>query len=133
VFLLDINACIKILNGSSDALVRRMQTHALNEIALCSVVKAELLYGARKSARVSSNLKLLEHFFSPLVSIPFDDTCAQHYGTIRALLERTGNTIGPNDMLIAATALAHDLTLVTHNVGEFLRVPGLRVEDWEID
>ena len=67
----------------------------------------------------------------PFVSLPFDDRCAAEYGTIRADLSARGEPIGPLDLLIAATARAHDLTLVSHNVGEFSRVAGLRFEDWE--
>lgn len=94
-------------------------------------MKAELLHGARKSARPASNLRLLERFFTPFRSLPFDDACSEQYALIRADLERTGKPIGPYDMMIAATALAHGLTLVTHNAGEFARVAGLKWEDWE--
>lgn len=131
MFLLDTNACIEILNGSSPALAARLQATNPAEIRLCSIVKAELVYGARKSARVDANLSLLRRFFAPFVSLPFDDRCAEEAGLIRLDLERSGRPIGPNDLLIAATARAYDLTLVTHNVRELGRVPGLRVEDWE--
>ena len=94
-------------------------------------MKSELLYGARKSARVDENLRLLRRFFGPLVSLPFDDRCADEAGLIRLDLERSGRPIGPNDLLIAATARAHDLVLVTGHTREFGRVPGLRIEDWE--
>jgi tRNA(fMet)-specific endonuclease VapC len=94
-------------------------------------VKAELLYGARKSARIDRNLRLLQQFFDPFVSLPFDDRCAGEAGLIRLDLERSGRPIGPNDLLIAATARAHDLVLVSGNTREFGRVPGLRVDDWE--
>jgi len=73
----------------------------------------------------------LRAFFEPFISLPFDDTCAQHYGSIRRELERLGTPIGPNDLMIAATALANDSTLVTHNTEEFSRVVDLRWEDWE--
>ncbi len=95
------------------------------------MVKAELLYGARHSQRVEDNLNLLDRFFAPLRSLPFDDTCAHHYGLIRDDLARRRTPIGPNDLMIASIARRHDLTLVTHNTGEFRRVMGLRVEDWE--
>ena len=98
---------------------------------MSSVVKAELYHGARRSTRVADNLELLGRFFAPFASVPFDDRCAEVYGQIRTELEREGRIIGPNDLMIAATARAHDLTLVTHNVGEFSRVAGLRVVDWE--
>jgi tRNA(fMet)-specific endonuclease VapC len=131
VFLLDTNTCIRIVNGSSLPVAARLQATNPAEVRLSAVVKAELLYGARKSARVDDNLRLLRRFFAPLVSLPFDDRCAEEAGLIRLDLERSGRPIGPNDLLIGATARAHDLVLVTHNSREFGRIPGLRVEDWE--
>ena len=131
MFLLDTNACIRILNGSSPALVRRFRSHEPSEISLCSVVKAELLFGARKSARIAENLETLRLFFQPLPSLPFDDRAADHYGMIRTELEKLGTPIGANDLMIAAIARAHDAILVTHNVREFSRVANLQLEDWE--
>jgi tRNA(fMet)-specific endonuclease VapC len=131
MFLLDTNACIRILNNTSASLVAELHRHSPEEICLCAVTKAELLYGAQRSARPAQNLRLLEEFWAPYASAPFDDKCAYHYGEIRAHLERQGTPIGPNDLLIAATTVANDLTLVTHNVREFARVIGLRLEDWE--
>ena len=131
MFLLDTNACIRILNGSSPRVAARLQATPASEIRLSSIVKAELLYGARHSSRVNENLRLLATFFEPLVSLAFDDRCAEEAAFIRLDLSRSGRPIGPNDLLIAATARALDLTLVTHNTREFSRVPGLRVEDWE--
>ncbi len=133
MFLLDTNVCIRILNGSSPPVAARLQATNPSDVRLCSVVKAELFYGARKSARIDENLRLLRRFFAPLVSLPFDDRCADEAGLIRLDLERSGRPIGPNDLLIAATARAHDLVLVTGNTREFDRVPGLRVDDWEGD
>jgi len=131
--LLDTNTCIKLLNGNSAAVVRHFSTRSPAHIMLCSVVKAELLYGARHSARVEANLSLLDSFFAPLTSLSFDDRCAEEYGLIRAQLSTEGTPIGPNDMMIAAIARAHDATLITHNTGEFSRVAGLRLSDWEED
>lgn len=131
MYLLDTNACIRILNNSSEPLVRNLRQHAPSEIRLCSIVKAELVHGARRSARIAENLQLLQHFFEPFTCLPFDDVCAEQYGIIRADLAREGALIGPNDLMIAATARAYDLILVTHNVGEFSRVVGLQIEDWE--
>lgn len=95
------------------------------------MVKAELLHGARRSSRVAENLRLLQRFFAPFPSLPFDDRCAEQYGLIRAELEREGRLIGPYDLMIAAIARTHDLVLVTHNAAEFARVAGLAIEDWE--
>ena len=131
MYLLDTNACIKILNESSTELIERFQSKTPSEIQLCSVVKAELVYGARKSARPADNLRVLHTFFSPFVSNRFDDECSSNYGVIRSELERTGQPIGANDMMIASIALTCELTLVTHNVGEFSRIVGLSWEDWQ--
>jgi tRNA(fMet)-specific endonuclease VapC len=103
-----------------------------DNIVVCSIVKAELLYGVAKSNKPKRNLTRVLRFLDPFVSLPFDDSAAQVYGQIRALLEKSGALIGPNDLLIAATAIVHNATLVTHNVREFSRVKGLAIEDWEI-
>ena len=131
-YLLDTNACIKILNGDSRPLEARLRQRLPSELALCSVVKAELVCGARRSARAGENLATLRAFFSPLRSYPFDDTCVERYAIIRTDLERVGRPIGPYDMMIAATAVANDAVLVTHNTAEFSRVVDLRWEDWEV-
>lgn len=130
-YLLDTNACIRALNGSSPALIERLRAETSQDIAVSTITRAELLYGARHSSRVTDNLRLLARFFAPFASLPFDDACADHYGAIRADLAGRGRPIGPNDLLIAATARAHDLALVTHDIREFTRVVGLKVEDWE--
>ncbi len=132
MYLMDTNACIKILNDSSPTLVLRLKARHPSQIRLSSIVKAELTYGARRSARAAHNLGVLQRFFAPFRSVPFDDACSEQYGSIRAELERAGTPIGPYDMMIAATAIAHELTLVTHNVSEFSRVAGLKWEDWEV-
>lgn len=130
MWLLDTNACIALLNGSSRPLADRLARQRPSQIRLCSVVKAELLFGARNSDRVADNLRLLDNFFERFVSLPFDDDCADAYARTRVDLQRAGNPIGPNDLMIAAIAIAGDATLVTHNTGEFARVVGLKVEDW---
>lgn len=132
MYLLDTNACIGFLRGRAPELTERLRSHDPADVSLCSVVKAELLFGARHSARVDDNLQLLAAFFAPYRSLGFDDRCAEHYGMIRAELASQGTLIGANDLLIAATARAHDATLVTHNTGEFSRVSGLRLDDWEM-
>lgn len=132
MFLLDTNVCISLLNQRQPSLIRQFQAQRPEDIALCSIVKSELLYGARHSRQVETNLRLLEKFFQPLPSLPFDDRCAAEAGLIRADLAAQGTPIGPNDLLIAATARAYDAVLVTHNTREFARITGLRLADWEI-
>ncbi len=130
--LLDTNACIAVLNGTSPALIDALRRHHPSEICLCSVVKAELLFGARRSSRVNENLRLLDEFFATFRSLPFDDDAASDYGTIRHDLAARGEPIGANDLLIASIALAHECVLVTANVREFSRIIGLRAENWQV-
>jgi tRNA(fMet)-specific endonuclease VapC len=133
MFLLDTNLCIQLLNNHSAQIQDHFLQHSPEEIVLCSIVKAELLYGARHSQQVEANLQLLKRFFRPLQSLPFDDRCAEEAGQIRADLASQGSPIGPNDLLIAATARAYDAVLVTQNTKEFSRVTNLRLIDWEAD
>lgn len=99
--------------------------------ALCTsiVVACEIRFGAAKKGSVPLTAKV-EALLEQLTVLPLDFGVDQHYAKLRCELERRGQTIGSNDQLIAAHALALDLTLVTHNLGEFSRVPGLRLENW---
>lgn len=130
-YLFDTNACIRLLNGTSPPFSKRMGGIDPTQIRISAVTKGELLFGARRSRRLAENLRVLEKLFATVASLPFDDSCAEHYGEIRADLVSRGQPIGENDLLIASVTRAHDLTLVTHNTGEFSRVPGLKIEDWE--
>lgn len=129
-FLLDTNSCIIYLRGKNLALKKRLEFYR-KEVAVCSVVKAELFYGSMKSANPEKNLRLQTEFLSQFISLPFDDVAANLFGIIRSQLESKGTPIGSYDLQIAAISLAHHLTLVTHNVREFSRVEGLQWEDWE--
>lgn len=129
--LLDTNACIQLWQRKNLVVRSHFATHSPAEIALCSVVKAELLFGAWRSQHIEKNLYLLKQLFAPLQSLPFDDAAAEHYAQIRSDLAAQGKLIGANDLLIAAIARAHDAILITHNTDEFSRVAGLRMEDWE--
>ncbi len=129
-FLLDTNVCIAFLAGASPKLRDRWLATPSDDLALCSVVKAELLHGAWASADPVGNQARLALFFRPFVSLPFDDVAAQHYGEVVGALAKAGHPIGMADTQIAATALAHDVTLVTRNEKHFRRVKGLRVVGW---
>lgn len=131
-FLLDTNSCIIYLRGKNLALKQRLEFYR-QEVAVCSVVKAELFYGSMKSANPEKNLSLQSEFLAQFISFPFDDIAADLFGTIRSQLESKGTPIGSYDLQIVAIALAHHLTLVTHNIREFSRVEGLHWEDWETE
>ncbi|WP_414543857.1 type II toxin-antitoxin system tRNA(fMet)-specific endonuclease VapC [Nostoc sp. CCY0012] len=133
IYLLDTNACIVYLNRPISGVRRRLESLSPRDIAVCSVVKAELFYGARKSKNPQRTWALQSAFLNNFVSLPFDDAAAKFFGNIRAELATLGIPIGPYDLQIASIAQAHNLILVTHNTGEFSRVNGLQIEDWEQD
>ena len=130
-YLLDTNVCIDYLNGRVIRVREHMESLSPSEVVLCSIVKAELFYGAMKSVNPSLTLARQEPFISQFLSLPFDDTAAEQYGRLRAFLAKQGLSIGPNDLLIAAIALANNVILVTHNTNEFEHVPGLQIQDWQ--
>jgi len=130
-FLPDTNVWIRFLNPGDNRVKDHFLSADPSSIWLCSVVKAELFFGSMKSTRVAKNLALLDELFSDFTSVPFDDNAARRYGEIRSDLARKGTPIGPNNLMIAAIASVHDLTLITHNTREFNRVTGLKIEDWE--
>lgn len=130
-YLLDTNVCIEILRGRNSVLKTRLATRSLDELVLCSVVWAELQCGARLAQNPPQELARLQDAFGHWPRLSFDDSVAEAYGEIRAHLQRAGRLIGGNDLLIAAIAQTNGLTLVTHNTGEFTRVPTLPVEDWQ--
>lgn len=131
IYLLDTNFCIEILNKRDSLATKKLASVSLRDIRLCSVVKAELYHGAYKSGR-ESNLNLVNSFFALFESLPFDDSSAEIYGRLRTKLEKTGNLIGPNDLLISSIALANKAILITHNTNEFSRIPNLEIEDWQV-
>jgi len=130
-YLLDTNFYIQILNQKESQAARKLASISPQDVRLCSVVKAELFHDAYKSGR-ESNLNLVRSFFALFESLPFDEHAAEIYGSLRTDLEKRGNPIGPNDLLIASIALANNVTLVTHNANEFSRIATLPIEDWQI-
>ena len=132
-YLLDTNTCIIYLKGRNLNLKQRLEAVPISEIAVCSIVKAELCFGAMKSANPERNFALQQAFLKQFVSLPFDDLAATTFGVIRSQLETKGTPTGAYDLQVAAIALANNLTLATHNTREFERVEGLQVEDWEVE
>ena len=133
IYLLDTNAWVAYLRQSHAGLIARLQRESPDDVVLCSVVLGELCYGAVRSGptREAANFALITHLRQQFASLPFDYDAAEEYGRLRADLTKRGMIIGPNDLMIAAIALANDVKLVTHNTAEFSRVPGLTIEDWQ--
>jgi tRNA(fMet)-specific endonuclease VapC len=131
-YLLDTNVWVVFLRNPHSPVVSRLRVRRPADVCVCSVVVAELYYGCLRSANPAANRGKVESLVRPFLSFPFDDAAAEQYATVRRHLESLGTPIGPYDLQVAATALAHDCTLVTHNTEEFSRVPGLLLEDWEV-
>jgi len=129
-YLLDTNICIYIRNRKPESVQRRFRTLKPGEAVLSVITFGELLYGAEKSAQRATALELLRQLKEVLPVTGLPESAAAAYGTIRSGLERKGQTIGNNDLWIAAHAVAAGLTLVTNNEREFRRVRGLKVENW---
>lgn len=127
-FSLDTNAVIALMKGQREV-VDRMREHGVDTIGLSSIVFHELHFGACRSDHMAATLARLDALPFKVMDLNRDDACAG--AEIRSQLERLGTPIGPYDLLIAAQAMARDLTLVTHNTSEFQRIPGLRVVDWQ--
>lgn len=130
-YLLDTNVWIALLKNQPGVVegVRRVGVEALY---LCSPVWSELWFGACNSQRVAENQQRIRELAAHIPSLPFDDRAAEHCGELRAFLARQGRPIGPYDLQIAAIARSASLCLVTRNVSEFSRVPGLAVENWQV-
>jgi tRNA(fMet)-specific endonuclease VapC len=130
IFMLDTNACIEHLRNPACNVGMRMSEKWRDEFVISAITEFELLYGAANSQNPKAEEAKVHEFLSRFESVPFGRHAAAMAGQLRSELEATGNVIGPFDLLIAATALIRGATLVTHNVGEFARVPHLEWEDW---
>ena len=128
-YMLDTNICIYVMKTYPPAV--REKFNALSEqLCVSSITLGELHYGAEKSVRRSENLSAIEHFVARLEVLPFGVKAAAHYGQVRAELERGGTPCGPHDMQIGAHARSEGLIVVTNNMKEFVRMPGVRSENW---
>jgi tRNA(fMet)-specific endonuclease VapC len=130
VRFLDTDICVAFLRGTSLKLRDRLMGYSRATIVLPAIVVAELFLGAEKSIQQRRQIAKVEEFVESFRVAAFDQDAARHYARFRALLERKGQPIGANDYLIAATVTAVKGTLVTGNVREFRKVPGLKVENW---
>ncbi len=129
-WMLDTDTCIALIKRRPPELIKRLQAKAVGDVGISSITLAELRHGVAKSARLEQNRAALDQFLLPLDIAAFDDLAADAYGSVRAALEISGTPIGPLDTLIAGHAVSLNVVLVTHNVSEFKRVEGLRVDDW---
>ena len=132
IYFLDTNICIRLLNGTSQNVKSKFKEIDVDDIVIPSIVAAELIYGANKSAKRDYNLMKFRTFLSQFRIVYVDMDVIEVYGKIRAELERKGTPIGANDYFIAAIVKANDGILVTNNTGEFARVDGLTLEDWTV-
>jgi tRNA(fMet)-specific endonuclease VapC len=128
-YLLDTNTCIYAIKREP-AVLRRLQEHSPDDLGVSAITVAELWFGAAKSSRPQSTRASVDAFLKPFEILSFASEAAEEYAQIRAQLEKAGLPIGERDLLIAAIAKSRRLTVVTHNVREFSRVHGLKVEDW---
>ncbi len=130
-WLLDTNAWIDYLKNPASAVRARLTERRPEDIATCSIVRAELLHGARKYGAPQRRLAIVRETLAPYRSLPFDDAAAEHYAEVRRELEQRGEGIGAHDLMIAAICVTHKVTLVTANTGEFRRIAGLDVSNWQ--
>jgi tRNA(fMet)-specific endonuclease VapC len=127
--LLDTDTVIALLRGH-EKLVREARTHPVRSLAISAITLYELRVGVEKSRDHEKNRRALDDALAPFALAPFEDTAAIEAARIRAILEKRGKGIGPYDTLIAGQALALGVRLVTANIREFARVPGLKLENW---
>lgn len=131
-YLLDYSVCLALVGGTKPEMARRFLSCSAQELAIPSMVKAELLLTARISQRPIENTRLVEAFMAPLVSLPFDDACAEEYALIRADLDKNAAMLGASDLITAATALTHRRILITADSAAFSLIPRLKLEPWDL-
>jgi tRNA(fMet)-specific endonuclease VapC len=128
-YMLDTNTCIYAINHRPESVLHKLIDVGAGAVCLSSITAAELAFGAVKSSRADTRIKL-EAFFVSLPALPWGEDVIWHYGQTRLALERAGQRIGERDLLIASHALAKNLILVTNNTREFERIEGLKLENW---
>ena len=129
-YMLDTNICIYAIKNKPEQVLQRLKSNLKQGLCISAITLAELEHGVEKSAHPEKNRLALLQFLSILDILPFDDLAAAEYGAICAHLQKQGTPIGTMDMLIAGHARAEGMILVTNNVREFQRVPGLEIENW---
>ena len=130
IYMLDTNICIYAIKHKPEKVFQKLQEVEPEDVCVSSVTYAELVHGVEKSAAVEKNRLALSLLLANIDIMDFDVNAADHYGKIRAALEKKGTPIGPLDMMIAGHAQSLGLTIVTNNVKEFSRVDNLKIENW---
>jgi tRNA(fMet)-specific endonuclease VapC len=129
-YLIDTNICIYIMNKRPIAVIHKFKQFDVDEICVSTITVSELQYGVSRSRDRRLNKQRVEEFLSPFEISAYDEPAANIYGDIRHQLEKSGETIGPLDLMIAAHALSRNFVLVTNNEKEFKRVKNLKIENW---
>ena len=130
MYMLDTDICIYIIKRKPTGVLKYFQRLQPGELSMSVITFAELMNGARKSRQVEENIAKLDELAELLEIMSFDKKAAIAYGNVRSVLEKKGQIIGSNDLLIAAHAVSLDWILVTNNEKEFGRVDGLKIENW---
>ncbi len=130
MYMLDTNILIRAIRRPADSVCGKILQHVGGELCISSVTYAELVYGARHSSNFEKNIQAVQSILAGIYILPFDTDAAFEAGDIMAYLASSGSPIGDRDALIAGHARALSIKLVTHNTGEFSRIPGLKLEDW---
>ena len=131
-YLLDTDICIYYINGFQPNVNMNIQQHSASDIVVSAITKCEMYAGSSGSRNPARSRAEQDLFLRQFASLPFDDRAAEEYGEVYAELKRSGNLISEIDAQIAAIALVHNLTLVTHNTRHFSRIPRLTLEDWAV-
>jgi tRNA(fMet)-specific endonuclease VapC len=129
-YMLDTNICIYCIRKNPQKVFRRMQGREIGDVGISAITYSELRFGVADSSNPEQNSIALAEFIAPLEVLNYTAEIAETYGSIRSFLKTKGKLIGPLDLLIAAHAVHLESTLVTNNVREFSRIPGLKIENW---
>ncbi len=131
-YMLDTNICIYAIKHKPAEVINNFLEHNPDDMCISSITYGELMHGVEKSQAIERNRAAITLFLSAIAILTFDSRAAEEYGRVRAELEKSGTPIGPMDTLIAGHAKSEGLILVTNKTREFMRVRGLKVEDWTI-
>ncbi|MDZ7754797.1 type II toxin-antitoxin system VapC family toxin [Rhodohalobacter sp.] len=130
MIFLDTNICIHFLKGEFPSIRKNLMNTSPLLVKIPVIVHSELLYGVEKSSRKRENYQKLQEFLMPFEIVPYNSSMSETYAEIRTACERKGAGVGPNDLLIATIVIANNGTLVTRNLKEFGRIPGLKLTEW---